>query len=327
MTPSHNTLVLGVDGGGTKTAAWICDRDAPADSPPLGKGLAGPGNPRAAGFAAALSNLEVAIAAAFQDASLPPSTVAAACLALAGADRPTEQAILKQWAEERKLAHRLLLTNDAEPLLAAVTPRSPRGADEPRTGVVLIAGTGSIAWGRGPTGTVGRCGGWGYLLGDEGSGYAIALAGLRAATRAADQRDPPTLLLERFQQRLGVDRPAGLIETIYQPTFHRQDLAELASVVFQAADDEDPAALRIIASAGAELAELVRTLVQTLALPPAQFPLALGGGVLLAQSRLREDLAAELHRAGHLPQPMRLVNEAVRGAVELARDASTRTVA
>src|SRR5687768_9453320 len=173
---SPNDLVLGVDGGGTKTAAWLAIADAdPGDDKPIGRGIAGPGNPRAVGFETALSNINAAIHEAFRTAQLPVRKVQAACLALAGADRPAERNRLEQWCTEQDLAGCLVLTNDADPLLAA--------ASRDNFGIALIAGTGSFAFGRDREGQTARCGGWGYLLGDEGSGYSIALTGLRAAAK------------------------------------------------------------------------------------------------------------------------------------------------
>lgn len=327
-------LILGVDGGGTKTAAWLCDATLPANALPLGKGLAGPGNPRAAGFPAALANLDAAIQAAFEQARLPRTTVAAACLALAGADRPAEREVLSQWAAERQLALELALTNDAEPLLAAAATGSdafgdslsPATAPPPEatvTGIVLISGTGSIAWGRNRNGVTARCGGWGYLLGDEGSGYALALAGLRAAARYADGRGEATRLLPLFQERLGVESPSGLIEQIYSPAFQRPQVAELACVIGVAAAEGDSVAQRILAQAGSELAELVRTLARRLDLPAGQYRLALSGGVLLGEPLLREQLARELSQTDAVPGQVRLVADAVVGAVAIARQRLT----
>ena len=164
----------------------------------LGRGIAGPGNPRAAGFDVAQANIDAAIDAAFAAADLPRTTVAAACFGLAGAGRPDEQQRIAAWARQQRIAERIRVCGDAEPILAAASPEN--------SGIVLIAGTGSLAWGRNQAGETARCGGWGYLLGDEGSGYAIALAGLHAAMRAADGRGPQTDLLAAFMDKLARQR-------------------------------------------------------------------------------------------------------------------------
>lgn len=309
-------LILGIDGGGTKTVAWLSSVTAARDDAPKGRGWAGPGNPRSAGFDVALANVETAIAAAFEDSGVPRHPVRVACLALAGADRPAERARLMEWCEQRAIADQVILTNDAEPLLAIASPEN--------WGVALIAGTGSIAVGRGRSGPAARCGGWGYLLGDEGSGYAIALAGLRAAARAADGHSLPTQLLSLFQQRLQVDRPQGLIEALYRPEVQRQQIADLVDVVFDAARTGDGIANRILNSAAGELAELVQTLVERLQLPNNGFPLAFAGGVLLHNADFREAVERHLATTGIRPDGIALVPQPVRGAVLLARDAALR---
>jgi N-acetylglucosamine kinase-like BadF-type ATPase len=314
ITKSANDLVLGIDGGGTKTAVWLSTVNSGPDDPPLGCGASGPGNPRSAGFEVAFCNIEAAVAAAFDDAGVSKRAVRTACLALAGADRPVERDRLNQWCAEKGLAERVVLTNDADPLLAAGSPDN--------WGIALIAGTGSIAFGRDRAGQTARCGGWGYLLGDEGSGYAIALAGLREATRAADGRSAPTKLLALFQKRLQVSTPQGLIEAIYRPEVSRQQIADLSDVVFEAAESNDKAAIRLVETAAVELAELVRTLVHQLQLPPDQFPLALAGGLLLHHNLLRTGVQKQMARHDVAPEKVTLVPDPVRGAVILARRAT-----
>ena len=306
-------LVLGIDGGGTKTAAWLSTVGECAEEKPLGCGSAGPGNPRAVGFEIAFANILAAVEAAFADADMPRTTVRAACLALAGADRAAERSRLEKWCVEQNLAERLVLTNDAEPLLAA--------ASQENCGIALISGTGSFAFGRDRNGQTARCGGWGYLFGDEGSGYAIALSGLQAAARAADGRGEPTQLLARFQQRLGASTPQGLVEAIYRPEFSRQQIAELADVVFDVEREGDLTARQLILSSAAQLAELVQTLAHKLQFSSEKFPLAVAGGMLLHYDRLRMTVAEQLAQRGIVPASTTLIPDPVRGAVVLARHA------
>src|SRR5690242_19598821 len=97
-------LVLGIDGGGTKTAAWLAPLEQGNENVVLGRGQAGPGNPRAAGYETAQANIEASIAAAFADAGMSRKTVIAACFGLAGAGRPAEQARIAAWAADRGIA-------------------------------------------------------------------------------------------------------------------------------------------------------------------------------------------------------------------------------
>jgi N-acetylmuramic acid 6-phosphate etherase len=192
-------LFLGIDGGGTHTVALLAVRKpgaGPAGWALLGRGTTGPSNRQAVGTEQALEALDEAVSAAFLAAGVPRGPVAGACLGLAGADRPDDQAVLHEWADRVRLAGRVEVTSDAAILLAAGTPDG--------SGLVLIAGTGSIAFGRTADGRRARAGGWGYLLGDEGSAYALVMSGLQAVARAADGRGPATALTERFLKRFGL---------------------------------------------------------------------------------------------------------------------------
>jgi N-acetylglucosamine kinase-like BadF-type ATPase len=163
------------------------------------------------------------------------------------------------------------------------------------------------------------------LFGDEGSGYAIAVAGLRAAAQAADGRGEPTRLVESIQLRLGADNPQQLVEAVYSPGTTRQRIAELSDVVFQASEQGDTVARRIILGAATELAAVVRTLVTRLSLPVGAYPLCVTGGVLLNHVALRQALEQELTKHGSGPESIVLVSDPVRGAVAMARKANNRT--
>lgn len=305
---SASELVLGIDGGGTKTVAWLGTVEDPGII--LGRGAAGPGNVRAVGFATAQMNIAAAIDAAFRDARLPQSAVAAACLSLAGAGRPEEQGQMTAWATGQRIADIIRITSDAEPVLAAGSPEA--------WGVALICGTGSLAWGRTVSGQTARAGGWGYLLGDEGSAYWIARTGLQAVVRAADGRDQPTALLEAFLDRLDLTEPMQLIDCIYAQEMTRDRLAGLGDVVFSAAKD-DRIAAEIVESGAKELAQSIAAVASRLSFAPHAYPLALAGGIVLNQDGYRERIVFYLRSAGLSPGNVTLVSEPVLGALKLSR--------
>ena len=304
-------LVIGVDGGGTKTVAWLAPLVDDEVDRVLGRGLAGPGNPRAVGFAVAQANLEQAIAAAFADAGLTRSTVRSACFGLAGAGRAEEQSQIAAWARQQGIAALVRVTGDAEPILAAASPEN--------RGIVLICGTGSLAWGRNGAGETGRSGGWGYLIGDEGSGYAIALAGLRLAVRSADGREPATQLLARFQSSLGAATPEDLIGRVYSPQMTREGIAALAVEVFAAAEEHDELALRVIDAAASELVTMIAVLTRRLKFKEGGYPLAVAGSAILNTPVLQAAMLNELKSRETSPESVVPVAEPVRGAVTLAR--------
>jgi N-acetylglucosamine kinase-like BadF-type ATPase len=305
------TCVLGIDGGGSKTAVWLSRQDASNQWTVIGRGVGGPSNPQSIGFEAAFRSLDAAVDAAFADARLAAGEVAAACGALAGAERDADKQRVEAWARERRLASRLALVHDALPLLAAGTPAG--------FGVGLIAGTGSFAFGQNERGESARAGGWGYLLGDEGSGYAIALAALQAAAHAADEGGPATRLLERFMKKFGLAQPLDLINVIYQSGVDRATIAAWADVVIEEAAAGDAVAANIAATAARDLATTVAAVCRKLGFERRPFPLALGGGLVVHHASYRNQLREELLRLGFSPDPIGVVPEPVAGAVILAQ--------
>ena len=312
--PSANAsavpLLLGVEGGGTKTVAWIASPRPDGEFEILGQGASGPSNLHAIGLDLTFASLSEALSEAWKNANTKRVPVAAACLTMAGVDRPQEEALLTQWARSQHLAQHIQVTNDSVGLLAAGTTAG--------WGIGLVAGTGSIAFGQTPDGRTTRTGGWGYLMGDEGSAYAVTLAGLRAAVRAADGRQDRTRLLPDFLDRLGLIRPDDLLETIYLSKRDRAWIASLADVVTSAANAGDPAAVEILDAAARELALLVATTARKLNLDQTLTPVCFTGGLLLGtpalQQRLIEELANEnIPVADCIP-----VTDPVLGAIKLA---------
>lgn len=303
-------LVIGVDGGGSRTRAWIVRRDTPTRDGVIGRGSGGAANPRAAGVDEATNNIELAIQSAFDDAKIERQCVTTACIALAGADREAERLQIQQWAERVELANRVMITNDALPILYAADPSG--------VGVALVSGTGSFALGRNIDGSTIRCGGWGPVFGDEGSGYAIACDALRAAVKSADGRGPQTCLLDRILAHLQLAAASELIPRIYSSKFGRAQIAELASIVFRAADEGDCIGLQIVDAAANQLAELVYTIAKRLNFPNGEFVLSLTGGVLLNQAMFRASLGDKLASRSCAPARTVLVPDPVAGAVLLA---------
>jgi N-acetylglucosamine kinase-like BadF-type ATPase len=310
----RDQLFLGIDGGGTKTAAWLGSR-SPTETGALrvvGRGASGPSNPRTIGFEAAFGNLRAAISNAFEMAGLPMGPVEDACLCIAGAGRPSEQERLSKWIETESIARRYRLAMDVEAVLAAV-PKVP----ESTGGIALIAGTGSIAWGKNRQGHTARCGGWGPLLGDEGSGYAIAIQGLQATCRAADGRCQDSALLAAFLRTLDCARPEQLIEWIYDPQTKREEIASLSQVVFECAT-HDETATRIVQQAARELGLAIRTVAAKLRLNQDAYHLALAGGVLCHHREFVDWVLQSLRENKQEPAQWQLVEQPVVGALQIA---------
>jgi N-acetylmuramic acid 6-phosphate etherase len=304
-------LYLGIDGGGTHTVALLATNAS--GSPDgnwtiLGHGKSGPSNRQAVGTERALAALDEAVSSAFASANWPRVPAASACLGLAGADRPDDQAVIREWAERVRLSDRVEVTSDAAILLAAGTAEG--------FGLVLIAGTGSIAFGRRADGRRERAGGWGHRLGDEGSAYAIAISALQAIARAADGRGPTTRLTERFLNRFGLSHPQELIAVVYRSGRHREDFAALAPLVIEMAES-DAVAEQIVEAGAQELAFAGQAVARALGWT-GPLPVALSGGLLLGSEDYRRRVLGALRSLGIEPDPVQLVEEPAEGAIRLA---------
>ncbi len=307
-------LLLGIDGGGTSTAAWLAD----AEGRVLGRGEAGPSNVKAVGPKAAFEALVASTSAAFAQAGKDRQPIEVACLGLAGFDRPEDKTVLEAWNREVFRAGRLLLVNDGDLVVAAGTPEG--------WGIGLIAGTGSIAVGIGPDGRKSRAGGWGHIFGDEGSAYSVAIAGLRATAHRADGRMAPTAsgsdsLTARLCRSLGATEPARLITLVYGLGLDRAAIASLAPAVVESARDGDPAAREILQVAAQGLAEMVDAAIRSTGLAEVEkVPLAVAGGFLLGCPMLRRMLLDRLASIAPSRQVVpREVPDPVAGAIILAR--------
>jgi N-acetylmuramic acid 6-phosphate etherase len=306
--PRRPDLILGIDGGGTRTFALLANA---ATGEVIGRGAAGPSNIQSVGVDTGLRGLDEAIDRAFLAANLPRAKVAGACLGLAGIDRQEGLDVIHGWAARTSLADSVSVANDATLLLAAGTPEG--------WGLAVIAGTGSIAFVRKPAGEVGRCGGWGYTLGDEGSAYQIALTALRAAVRAADRCGPPTVLLGRFLAKMSLAEPPDLIPAVYRGPWDRAAIAGMAPLVLEAAEQGDEVAHKVVVEQVTELSRTAATAVENSGLTRLGLPVALAGGVFI-HSRFYRDLFVEALRGrGVHAGSIQVVDDPAAGAVVLAR--------
>ncbi len=302
-----NDLIIGIDGGGTHTRAQLADTRGNV----LGAGEAASSNPMVHGVDAAQRELDLAIARAFANAQRPRERAAALCMGLGGAGRAREQQELIAWAR-RDIAERVEVVNDGEIVLAAGTPEN--------WGVAVIAGTGSFVWGRNRAGETARAGGWGYLIGDEGSGFDIARCALRAATQYADGRGEQTNLLNTILEFWKLDAPQEIVTRVYRSGLTHADIAKLAPLVVQQAELGDRVASRLLNDAADELARGVAAVSRALHFDSTIFPLALTGGVLLGAEFYRQQFLRALQKEQCACEPIARVHQPVMGAVRLARE-------
>ena len=171
--------VLGIDAGGTKTVCQLADEEGNV----LAEARGGGANLQAVGELEVEKVLHQVMEEAIGDRPVVPAVI---CLGIAGVDRPDDATIVRAIMKRIGYKAKVIVVNDALVALEAGAPRQP--------GVVIISGTGSISYGRNAEGEAARSGGWGYVLGDEGSGYWIGRSALRAVLREADKRGPKTVL-------------------------------------------------------------------------------------------------------------------------------------
>jgi N-acetylglucosamine kinase-like BadF-type ATPase len=295
--------VLGIDAGGTKTVCLLAREDGTI----VGEARAGGANLQAEGELAVEKVLHTVMDEAVAGR---PSDVAAICLGMAGVDREADGAVIRAIMRRIGAKARTLVVNDALIALVAAVDEAP--------GIVVICGTGSIAYGRSARGVAARSGGWGYLLGDEGSGYWMGCQALLAVARAADGRGPATALTSRVLARFGVARPSGLIPEIYDRPLRHHVLAQLAREVQQARDEGDAVAARILDAAADELLAAARSVTEQLSMRDESFEFVLAGGVFGGVPWLAQELTRRLPDLAPRATVRRLGAEPATGAVRLA---------
>jgi N-acetylglucosamine kinase len=266
-------LFLGVDGGQSSTTVLIGDESGRI----LGAGEAGPCNH--AGVEEGRGRFERAMkegmAAACAQAGLDAAAVRfeSACFGMSGGPED-KQAILAGMLRAEHLA----VTTDAAIALS--------GATATGQGIAAIAGTGSIAFGRNAEGRTARTGGWGYLFGDEGSGFDIARQALRAALRMEEGWGPPTSLRQALLDSTGSRNANEVMHRFYTSEWPRSRVAALAPLADAAAAEGDAVAMVILNRAGADLAMLVAAVRSQLWKPGDAVDVAYIGGVFQSRTLL-----------------------------------------
>ena len=295
--------VLGLDGGGTKTLAQAMN----AEGRPLFRVGGGALNLNSETPDRVRAVVRDILQQAGRQAGGPPAAV---CIAAAGVSNPAAAQVLRAGAQEAGYAGPVQVTGDHMAALAGALGRPE--------GLILIAGTGSICAGRTADGREARSGGFGHLIDDEGSGYAMGRDVLRAVIEAWDGRGPETCLTKQVCETLNVQDAAGIVAFVYAPVCTKRDIAALARLLPQAAAADDAAALAIYRRAARELARLAEAVARRLKLEQAE--LALAGSALVNDAFLRQCLSQELTRLEPGLTAVLPRQDAAMGAALLARE-------
>ncbi|MFN9625734.1 MAG: N-acetylglucosamine kinase [Planctomycetota bacterium] len=350
-------LVIGIDAGGSKTKACVAlsrhpttTRDQTAHDSPhwadsirvIGAGEAGPGNPRSVGFETVYDNLLLAVEQAFKSSSIEPTKAHAICVCMAGVGRADQRIPVADWVEKTRLADRIRVSEDVTPIRWAALWET-RNLHNPsmygqashlwNNSVTLIAGTGSIVSATKDSVNTSsienghplfetplhatRVGGWGYLLGDEGSGFAIGLSALKEVCRAHDSGEEFSPLHRAVLKEMGCDGAIDLIPRLYTQPIPRPKIASLYQTVVQFASS-DLIASKLLEYASLDLAELIVAGASRIGLQANQYGLAFSGGTLLGKSPLVPTILRHLEQRQMAPALSHQVSEPVIGAVVMA---------
>jgi N-acetylglucosamine kinase-like BadF-type ATPase len=314
-------LFLGIDGGGSRTQACLGDERGRI----LAKAVAGASNPTKVGIEGTKKELlraaravlgRVSTAAARDEPRLVDAApgrrhhkplLVAVCAGVAGVDRPAVSRPLLAWLREAIPARHHFLTTDAAIALHAALGTA--------AGMIVIAGTGSIAYARNHRGETLRAGGWGALFDDPGSGYDLGRKAIMAALRDFDGRGERTVLTARICQALKLSD----ITQIALKKLAVQEVAALAPLVSEAARQGDRVARRLCAQAGGDLAQLALALAPRLG-RRGMLPVVCAGGVFRSSPTLRRSFARCMHQRMPSARVRLLQREPVEGALAMARE-------
>ena len=293
---------LGIDGGGSKTTCVVGDEAAI-----LGRSTTSGSNVLKVGEKSARQALQEAIERACAQANLTPAQIQRSCIGLAGAARTEVREIVQRILAEI-LPSSFEIISDMEIALEAAFGKGP--------GVVVISGTGSVAYGRNPKGQTVRAGGWGHAISDEGSGYWIGKTAVATAVNEGeDSKD--TCLLKMIAKAWGVSTHQQVVKVANSVPM--PDFAALFPIVQQAAEKQNKQAITVLTSAGEELAKLADAVVTGVFTSSDHVRVAMSGGVFAHSSLVREvfyNCVKAAHRRAELVDQL---VEPVLGALQRAR--------
>jgi glucosamine kinase len=304
---THQALVLGADGGGTKTMGLLAESTGTLLASGRGEGS----NQNVIGIDNAARNLAGLIETLARTAGRPVAEIGFVVLGLAGAGAERDRQVLTEAIQARLHA----MGHPSLPISIKTDGRiALEGAFNGGPGVVAVAGTGSVVMGKTPDGETLSIGGWGRVIGDEGSGYFIGLEALRAVSREIDGRGEAGRLRVSISSRFGLETRERIIAAIYREKF---DIPSIAPVVLDAAEAGDPVALRILGLAAREFSVQVVTAVDRLGLQGGTGVVMIGG-LIDHDTIYARMLAEEIKKASPAVEFRAPMNGPTHGALLLA---------
>lgn len=285
-------LVLGVDGGATKTMCAVADEKFNI----LGAGLSGPCNYNVVGIEEASKNVKLAIEQACSNLNLEGERIKIGCFGIGGLTTNHDYKIISEKIVPSNIFEMRIIVNDVIVAFYAVTNGKP--------GIVVVSGTGSIAFGLNGRGEKAVSSGWGWLMGDEGSAFDIARQALIAAARAYDGRGGKTMLVDMFKEEFGVDDFKDIVPKIYREATSTK-IASLSRIVFSAAEAGDKIAIKILERAGEELGRSALAVAKRLFTEDESVIVGVSGGVFKASEivwlSFKRCVSSSLPKASFVP--------------------------
>lgn len=278
-----DNYVIGVDGGGTKTIGVLANYDGSV----LAQFTGGASNYQVAGGKKLKAELENIFNNLLRLSKFPKQKVSHIYLGLAGAGRESDRSEIKALLADTSFAKGITVESDARVALA--------GAFGGKPGIILIAGTGAICFGKNVGSPVVRAGGWGYLLGDEGSGFFIGQQAIIAALKDLDGRSEKTSLRQLFESKYRLKQLDEIIPLIYKGKIDRTEISNLAPLVYEASQRGDAVAMNIIRSNGQELGKLARAVAEKLNLRHKPIHIAIIGGLFNFKEAFVNEIYKELY--------------------------------
>ncbi len=297
--------IIGIDGGGTRTVGILTTETGQH----LAQFESGPSNYHVVGEEETQFVLGNVIGELREKARIPSPASIRFCIGMAGLGRAEDKKIIGRICDELGISENRILTHDAHIALV--------GGTEKQHGVIVISGTGAIVYGINTDGKEARASGWGYLLGDEGSGYDIAIKGLRAVVRAADGRGRSTDLTNRILNELKLNAPDDLIRWAHAAS--RDTIAQLSKTVFDAARSSDTIAEQVVDEAADELVCAASSVIKQLGFC-GMFDIVLSGGNLVHQPMFAEKLCRRFQKIQPKASVQLPKHEPAYGAVLLAQN-------
>ena len=295
------SIFLGIDGGGTKTSCVIGDENSL-----LGTGTSGGSNVVRVGERQARESLGAAVRQACAAANISPAQIERTCVGIAGGARTEIAAVVRRLLSEL-VSGEIEVVGDMVIAMEAAFGAGP--------GVIVIAGTGSMAYGRNSRGEIARAGGWGFAISDEGSGHWIGRSAVAASMRAYDEVEQTGLLLEHVKKSWAVTTREQLVVRANAAP----DFAALLPAVLSAADAGDATALAILTQAGVELAALAQIVIRRLFMNAGAVPVAVSGGLFCNCALVREVFSERVRADCPQASLNTTVVEPALGALALAR--------